>query len=317
MRAFAADRHGPISGLTLRDLPQPKPGTGQLLVRVHGAALNPADLKVLEHRDGGSFLHASKFPLLLGYDFSGVVAEIGAGATGHAVGDEVYGFLPYARGNRSGTFAEYVVVDAGRVGRKPRTLDHAASAAAATTACSALQALRKGPALADRWVLIHGASGGLGSYAVQVAKALGARVVGTASAPKLDYVRGLGADEVVDYRATPLSKLDKKFALVLDAADASSFAECAPLLEPKGTYVTTLPSPRLALGMLRALFSSKRCAFFIARSDPRDLDQLREWFDAGKLRSAVERTYPFAELPAALETLRSGSNRGKLAVTID
>ena len=146
MRAFAADRHGPISELTLRDLPQPEAGRGQLLVRVHGAALNPADLKVLEHRDGGSFLHASKFPLVLGFDFSGVVAEVGTGASGHAVGDEVFGFLPYSRGNRRGTFAEYVAVDADSVARKPRTIDHAAAAAAATTASSALQALHKAAA---------------------------------------------------------------------------------------------------------------------------------------------------------------------------
>ena len=166
-------------------------------------------------------------------------------------------------------------------------------------------------------MLIHGASGGVGSFAVQIAKALGARVVGTASAANLDFVRELGADEVVDYRATPLTKLDKKFATILDAADASSFAECAALLEPRGTYVTTLPSPRLVFGMLRAVFSSKRCAVLIVKSTPRDLDQLREWFDTGKLRSTVARSYPFTELPAALEDLRSGKHRGKLAVTID
>ena len=318
MRAFAADRHGPVSELSLRELPQPRPGKHQLLIRVHGAALNPADLKVLEHRDGGSFLHASSFPLILGFDFSGVIESIGEGVTKHAVGDEVYGFLPYARSTRGGTFAEYVVAGENAVGRKPRSISHSEAAAAATTAASALQALRKGRLAAGQSVLIHGASGGLGSYAVQIAKLLGAsRVVGTASAAKLDYVRELGADHAVDYRAIPLAAMSDQFAVILDAASASSFAECAPLLESGGSYVATLPSPRLFAGMARALFSSKRCTFFIAKSEPADLDQLAAWFDAGTLKAAVERSYPLAELPVALERMRTGAARGKLAITVD
>lgn len=127
------------------------------LIKVKAAAVNPADLKVLSGRDGGGFLHAAKFPLILGFDFSGVVTELGAGATKRAVGDEVFGFLPYARSTRGGTFAEYIVVSEDGVGAKPKRISHEQSAAAATGALTALQALRdKGGLTSGQTVLING-----------------------------------------------------------------------------------------------------------------------------------------------------------------
>ena len=175
---------------------------------MRAAAVNPADLKVLAHRGGGSFLHASRFPLILGFDFSGVVAEVGAAAGPHAIGDEVFGFLPYARSTRGGSFGEYVAVGADTVGPRPRSISHEQAAAAATSAATALQALRKGKLAAGQTVLINGASGGVGSYAVQIAKILGATVIATCSASKIDHVKALGATRVYDYktRRWPRSK---------------------------------------------------------------------------------------------------------------
>ena len=317
MRAYAADRFGELSELTARDLPVPEPKPSQLLVRVKAAALNPADLKVLAHKDGGSFLHASKFPLIPGFDFSGVVERVGTSPGGHAVDDEIFGFLPYARSTRGGTLAEYVVVDATAVGRKPRSVSHEHAAAAATAGATALQVIRDLGRFAGKGtVLINGASGGVGSYAVQIAKLLGARVVATASAPKLDHVRGLGADRAVDYKTTKLADLGERFSVIFDAAATSSYGECAPLLEPGGTYVTTLPSLGLVLGLARAALSSRRCKMVVAKPIARDLDQLATWLDEGKLVPAVDHVYPFAELHAAFERLKSGDARGKIAVTI-
>jgi NADPH:quinone reductase len=318
MRAFAADKFGDIEVLTLRELPTPKPGPRQVLVHIKAAAINAADLKVLGHRDGGSFLHASKFPLVLGFDFSGVVTEVGADVGGERkVGDEVYGFLPYSRRTRTGTFAEYVAVDVSTIGRKPASLSHEDAAAAATTASTGLQMLRDKGRFASGTVLIHGASGGVGTYAVQIAKALGANVVATTSATKLDYVRQLGADRVVDYKTTRLRDLEERFAVILDCGSMSSYGECAPILARGGAYVTTLPTPGAILGMARAMFSSKRCSFLVVQPRTSDLDQLATWFEAGKLRSNVEQIFPFSELPAALLRQRSGGVRGKLAITIE
>lgn len=317
MRAYATDRYGDISDLTLRDVAKPSPQPHEVLVQIKAAAVNPADLKVLTHRDGGSFLHASSFPLILGYDFSGIVAEVGSAAAGRAVGDEVFGFLPYARSTRGGTFAEYVAVAADALGAKPKTLSHEQAAAAATATVTALQALRdKGKLAAGQSVLINGASGGVGSFAVQIAKNLGATVIATSSAAKLDYVKGLGATRVYDYKATAMSQIEERFEVVFDVASTSSFGACAPLLEPKGTYVALLPSPSLFLGMGRALFSSKHCAFVAVKPVAGDFAQIAAWFDGGKLTPALDTAYPLAELPKALERLRAGDVRGKLAITI-
>jgi len=318
MRAYAADRHGDLSELRLRDLPTPRPGPRELLVHVKAAAINPADLKVLARRDGGWFLRAPGFPLVLGFDFSGTVVERGAAAgPAHPIGDEVYGFLPYSPLTRGGTFAEYVAVDAAIVGRKPRALSHEQAAAAATSAVSALQALRdRGRLAPGHRVLVNGASGGVGSYAVAIARTLGARVVATASAGKCDHVLALGAERVADYRTTGLAELGGAFAVILDVASTSSFAACAPLLAPAGAYVAFLPSLPLAGGLVRAALSAKRCTFLVARPVARDLDQLAAWFDSGRLAPVVDRVYPLAELPAALAHQRAGQVRGKLAISL-
>jgi NADPH:quinone reductase-like Zn-dependent oxidoreductase len=318
MRAFASDRFGDLDLLTQRDLPRPTAGPGQLVVAVKAAALNPADLKVLAHRDGGGFLHKTEFPLVPGFDFSGTVAEVGAGVTGRAVGDAVFGFLPYAGSTRGGTCAEYVRVQATTAGHKPADVSHEDAAAAATSGVYALQLLRdKARMVSGARVLVHGASGGVGPFAIQTARALGAsHITGTSSASKLDLVRSYGADEAIDYRARPLSDLPaRSFDVILDLASASSFGECAPLLAPRGTYALSLPSPRMIAGMIRALFSSKRCTFGIATPKTADLDQVGTWLADGKLRAPIERVYPFTELPAALAHQRTGV-RGKLVVTI-
>jgi NADPH:quinone reductase-like Zn-dependent oxidoreductase len=313
MRASAIERFGDIADVAVRDVPEPEPADGELLVDVKAAAVNPADIKVLTHEDGGAFLHASKFPLVLGFDFSGVVANT---AGKYKPGDEVFGFLPYRRSTRGGTFAERVTAAADGVGPKPRHLSHEQAAAAATTAMSALQCLR------DRFpaggaVLINGASGGVGSYAVEIAKNLGAGlIVGTASAAKAEYVRSRGAHRVVDYKTTPIREIGAQFDVVVDAAATSSFGACASILKPKGTYITTLPSGALVAGMLRAAFSSKKCKLLLVKNAAADFEQLARWFDEGKLSPVLDRAYPLAEVPAALQRLRDGDVRGKLAITI-
>ena len=319
MRAYATDHHGDIKDLSLRDdIAKPTPAPGELLVKVKAAAVNPADLKVLMGRDGGGFLHASKFPLILGFDFSGVVVEVGAEVKGRAVGDAVFGFLPYARSTRGGTFAEYVAVGADTVGTKPKKISHEEAAAAATSTVTALQSLRdKGKLAAGQTVLINGASGGVGSYAVQIAKAMGAKVVATASAAKAEHVKSLGADRVIDYKTTPLSQIEERFEVVFDVASNSSYGVCAALLKPSGTYVVLLPSAGLLVGMVRALFSSKRCKMVAVGPVSTDLDQLAAWFDEGKLKAIVDTSYPLEEVPKALERQRAGDVRGKIAITVD
>ena len=318
MRAYAIDRRGTISDLRVRDFPKPVPAANELLVSVRAAALNPADLKVLAGRDGGGFLHAANFPFVLGFDFSGVVESIGASATGFAAGDEVFGFLPYARSTRSGAYAEYLTVSADAVGKKPKGLSHEEAASSATAAVTALCALReKGRLAAGQTVLINGASGGVGSFAVQIARNLGANVLAIASAAKADAVKSLGASQVFVYKTTPISEIKSQLELVVDVAANSSYGACLHLLKPGGAYVSLLPSPALFLGMARALFSSRRCSFVMVKPRASEFAEIARWFDAGTLKPMLDRAYPFNELPIALERLQRGDVRGKLALTID
>ncbi|HVM33610.1 MAG TPA: NAD(P)-dependent alcohol dehydrogenase, partial [bacterium] len=289
---------------------------GQVLVEVKGAAFNPADLKVISGKDGGPFLHAAQFPIQLGFDYAGVVAEVGAGETELLAGQAVYGFLAYSPKTTQGSFASYVAVSPEELYLKPQQLDFASAASLATAGVTALRALRdKGRLQAGQSVLINGAAGGVGSLAVQIAKILGARVTATAGGKNLDFVRSLGADQALDYRATPLGEYPGPFDIFLDAASASSFGAAAPLLKPGGIYVTLLPKPSLLVGWLASLFSSKACRFVITASQKADLALLAEWVEAGKLKATVEKTFRFEEVPAGLEELKKASPRGKFAVS--
>jgi len=317
MLAAILDRNGPLESVRIGEIEAPTMGRDEILVRVRAAATNPADMKVVTGKDGGVFLHAKNFPMTFGFDFSGVVEEVGADVQGRLVGDEVFGFLAYARSTKQGSFAELVSVKPDTVGDKPSNITHEEAAAAATTGCTALQALEeKGRLRSGQKILVHGASGGVGSYAVQIASQLGAEVWGTASSAKADFVKRLGAARVIDYKTTPLGSIDEKFNLVLDAASKSSFGKVSSILEPGGAYVTLLPSLGFLVGMLTSFFSGKRCGTVVVKSRTADLNRLAGWFALGKLEASVDSTFPLSEIQAALAAQRAGTVQGKLAVTI-
>jgi NADPH:quinone reductase-like Zn-dependent oxidoreductase len=318
MRAAILDKYGAIEDLRIGEIERPKLTDSTILVRVCAASINPADIKVIRGKDGGGFLHARNFPTAIGFDFSGVVEQVGANAEGRAVGDEVFGHLAYSPSTKQGSFAELVAVKPDSVGIKPPGVRHEDAAAAATVGCTALQGLRdRGRLRSGQRVLVNGASGGVGSYAVQIAAALGADVVGTASAAKASFVLSLGAEQVIDYRETPLSSLNETFDVFLDAAAMSSFGEAKRLLNRGGAYVTLLPSASVFGAMVLSLLSSKRCGFVTVQSRAADLEQLASWIVSGVLKTSVEETFPLSDIHTALSALDSGRVRGKLAVRID
>jgi len=317
MHGAILEKNGPIDTIGLGEIQAPVPARDEILVRVHAAAVNPADVKVATGKDGGGFIHAMKFPMAFGYDFSGVVEQVGPDARGRAVGDEVFGHLAYSRSTRQGSFAELVAVKPATVGLKPSNVSHEDAAAATTAGCTALQALRdKGRLKSGQRVLVNGASGGVGSYAVQIARQLEAEVWATSSARKADFVRRLGAAQVIDYQTTSLASIGEKFDVLLDAAAMSSFQKTRHLLKRGGAYVTLLPSASLFGGMLLSLFSSKRCTFVTVQSRTTDLEQLGAWMAAGDLDASVERTYELSEVADALAALQSGAVQGKLAIRV-
>ena len=300
----------------MMEVEKPQVAAGCVLVEVKGSSLNPADLKVISGKDGGGFLHAAKVPIRLGFDFAGVVVEIAPGVSGLTVGQEVYGFLPYSSSTRQGALSQYVAAPAAQVGPKPRSLSFEQTASLCTAATTALLGLRdKGKIKAGQKVLINGASGGVGSMAIQMAKHFGAEVWATSSAKNLEYVQQLGADHAVDYRSTSLESLSGPFDIVFDVASNAGYARGSKILAPGGTYITLLPTPALLLGWVSSLFSSKACRFVIAKSTREDLGLIAQWVEEGWLKPCVESVFSFNEVPEAIERLRKQSPRGKIALS--
>ncbi|HXZ15714.1 MAG TPA: NAD(P)-dependent alcohol dehydrogenase [Roseiarcus sp.] len=293
----------------------PEPGPGQVKVKVAWSAVNRADLRVSSGEFVGRLLHARIWPLIVGYDFSGSV-EGGPGIGDLRAGDEVFGFLPYASATRQGAFAEFVAIDRGAVGLKPQSVSDEAAAAAATPGLTALQFLRDlGRLKAGGKVLVIGAAGGVGSLAVGVAKRLGAHVTAVCSTYAVDYVRGLGADVVVDRRKRDPLAVEGPFDVVFDPAAAHSYLAFRNRIAARGAFVSTVPSPALLLGKAMAALSLKRCEFGSVKPVSADFEQLAVWLQSG-LQAPVDSRFPVKNLGAALAQLTRGELRGRIAVQV-
>lgn len=316
MRAVGWSRAGSGEPPQVLALPVPVPGPGEIRVRVVASALNPADLKVSSGDFVGRLLHARTRPLVTGYDFSGVADAVGEGVRLKA-GDLVYGFLPYSGSNRQGAFAEYVIAPEKQVALEPSGLSHQSAAALATSGATALQCLRDQAGIASGdHVLVIGAAGGVGSMAIGICKKLGAGVTGVCSSYAVDFVRELGADEVVDRRKQDPTELSGPFRIVFDAASAHGYFDFRTKLPKGGTYVATLPGPGLFAGKLFAPLFGHKVAFIAVKSTASDLERLATWA-AGGMRVPIEVVYPVRELGRAIERLAKGELRGRLVIQVE
>jgi len=319
MRAMGVPAAGQLDQLGPIDIEPPPVGAGQVAVRVIAAAVNPADTKVMGGEFAGRVLHARTKPLVTGYDFSGVVEARGEGVTDLNDGAEVFGFLAYASKNRQGSFCERIVIDRAAVAAKPAAISHATAAASATPALTALQSLRdKARLKSSGRVLVIGAAGGVGSLAIGVARALGAHVTAICSTYAVDFVKELGADEVVDRRQRDPRALTGPFDAVLDAAAAYSYAKLRHMLAPDGAYVTTLPSAAWLGGKLMTLVSKRHCHVVIVKSLAADLEQLAGWITGdAHVRVPIDVTFPIRDLAKAIDRANKGEVRGRIAIDVD
>ncbi|MEX2141681.1 MAG: NAD(P)-dependent alcohol dehydrogenase [Pirellulales bacterium] len=315
MRAVVFDRYGGREVLQLREVPKPQPQTGEILVRIHSAGINPVDWKI---RNGLlKPLLPRTFPHILGSDIAGKVEDLGSEVDNFRPGDEVYAMVPATRG---GGYAEYVAVSAGHAARKPADLSFEEAAAVPLAALTALQALRdKGKLQAGQSVLINGAAGGVGSFAVQIAKALGVQVTGVCGPDTTQLVLGLGANKVINYRNEDFTRTPERYDLVFDAVANRSFAECARIMTPRGRYVSTLPSASLVwwsavLPIAKLVGYRKRARFILVRAGGRDLEFLTSLAEEGKLRPVVDRVYGLEQIQEAHAYSESGHAHGKIVL---
>ncbi|MBN1531318.1 MAG: NAD(P)-dependent alcohol dehydrogenase [Spirochaetes bacterium] len=312
MRAVEYDRYGPPEVLELREVPPPRAGKGTVVVRVAAASVNPKDCFVRK----GWFrrITGRRFPRRTCYDFSGWVEEAGPGASGFARGDRVFGMV---NGWGGGTCAEYIAVPRDEVCPLPEHMDIVESAAVPLAALTALQALRDigriGP---ESRVCVNGASGGVGSFAVQIAAAMGARVTAVCSAGNAGLCRGLGALRTVDYASERIEDSDERFDVFFDVFGNKPFDLTRGLLAPGGAYVTTVPNPKNLLYRLLTALSRTRARIVIVKSRRRDLETLLDLARRGALRPVIDGIYPMEKIRDAHRHVETKHTRGKIVVTV-
>ncbi|MGW2013390.1 NADP-dependent oxidoreductase [Streptomyces sp. NPDC001927] len=306
MRAITATAWGGPEVLAEARVARPEPGPTEILVRVHAAGVNPADWKI---RASGGFGPWGE-PPILGWDVSGVVEAVGFGVTLYAPGDEVFGMPQFPQ--QGGGYAEYVAAPARHFARKPAGLSHVEAAALPLAGLTAWQALVETARLrAGQRVLVHAAAGGVGHLAVQIAKARGAYVIGTASGAKHDFLRSLGVDEPIDYTTTDFAQAVRDVDIVLDCYGGDYGTRSLPVLRDGGSLVT-LPSPDDVPASVRGI----RTGFTLVEPDYAGLLALAALVEAGQLRPEVDTVLPLAEAAKAHALGESGRTRGKLVLTV-
>jgi NADPH:quinone reductase-like Zn-dependent oxidoreductase len=314
MKAIVIDRYGSSGVLRERDVEKPSVQDDRVLVKVGASSVNPVDWKI--RRGDLQLLSGFRFPLHLGCDLAGVVEAVGNRVSQFRPGDQVYTFTNPIGG---GAYAEYVTVPATSLALKPRNMTFEEAAAVPLAGLTALQGLLdEGQLRPGQKVLINGASGGVGTFAVQIAKAMSAEVTGVCSAKNVELVLGLGVDHVIDYTQQDFTRGDIRYDLIFDAVATRSFSECAKVLQPQGIYVSTLPAVENLGAMVQSLiFPGQKSKFILVKPNSRDLNALRELIEAGKVRSTIDRTFPLSEIAAAHTYSETGRAVGKIVVTLD
>ena len=316
MKAFILEKYGPPETLRMTEVEKPAPAADEVLVKVRAVSVNPADWHSM--RGKPLFARATlglRRPKhrILGVDIAGQVEAVGGGVTRFKPGDEVYANL---LDHGYGGFAEYVSVPAGVMSLKPTSLSFEEAAAVPMAAVTALQGLRHhGDIEPARKVLINGASGGVGTFAVQIAKSFGPEVTGVTSTRNIDLVRSLGADHVIDYTTTDFVSGGQRYDHLLDTIGNRSVTDLKRALAKDGKAAVIGFTSVLKLAGV-SLRGGKDVDMVEAHVTSNDLELLSELIDAGKVRPQIDRRYPFAEIPAAIAYLEQGRARGKVVVGV-
>ncbi|MEN8223696.1 MAG: NAD(P)-dependent alcohol dehydrogenase [Acidobacteriota bacterium] len=311
MRSVIFNKYGGPDVLEIKDVEKPQLDEKSILVKVKASSVNPVDYKV--RRGDMKILSGKKFPKYAGSDFSGVIEEAGEAAAGYKKGDEVYGFLNPMKG---GAYSDYLIADPANVSLKPEKFSFEQAASMPIAALTALQALNYlGNVNEGSTVLVNGATGGVGSFAIQLAKAQGAEVTGICSEKNMKLCKDLGADEVFNYEDGELSESGRKFDVFFDAAAKSSFSKSKKLINSRGIYITTIPGSGVVLNRLFNFFPfKKKSKYIMVKSSGVDLTILTGFAMTGDFHPVVENIFKLDKISDAQELAESGKFRGKIVI---
>lgn len=314
MKASYIQSYGPPSVLQFGDLPDPKPKNGTVLISVKAASINPLDYKI---RNGNlKFMTGSKFPKILGSDFSGVIHSLGDGVTGIKIGDPFYGVVATIFG-KQGAFAELVEVPISNLRPVPSGMSFENAASLPVAALTALHGLRQCGDLNGKTVLINGATGGVGHFATQIAKARGAIVTAVCSAKNSEFAKELGASQILDYSKTNVLTNNLKYDIIFDASAKLSFNETLPILTKRGYYISTLPGllSFFKIPILKIL-GGKQMVAGNMRAKQEDFAELELLISKGEVKPVIGQTYSLSQINEALELVESGKAKAKILVKI-
>jgi NADPH:quinone reductase-like Zn-dependent oxidoreductase len=318
MNAIVQTAYGSADVMEYRQVDKPAPGGGQVLVRVKAATLGAGEYfgmrgKPLPIRFYIGF-PTPKPDFVVGIAFAGIVESVGDGVSDFRTGDEVYGEC-------HGSCAEFAVAEVDSIARKPHSLSFEQAAAVPTSGCTALQALSDhGNVRPGQEVLINGASGGVGPFAVQIAKALGAEVTAVCSTPNVETIRSIGADHVVDYTQEDFTRAGPRYDVILDNVASHSLRETRRALKPDGLLLPSSGNAGMGwiiAAALSALVVRQQGAPFVAKTDTATLDELRDLIEADKVTPLIDRTYPLRDTARAFAYLDEGHARGKVVIAVE
>ncbi len=311
MKAAVINGYGAPEVLQYTEVEKPQIKPNQMLVRVYASSVNPIDWKIRKRML--KVLTGNKFPMILGFDVSGEVVEVGTQVTQFKPGDSIYAHLNQLPG---GAYAEYAAVAEKSAAAKPTNMSHEEAAAVPLAAMTALQAWRdEGNLKLGQKVLINGASGGVGTFAVQIAKVLGAEVTAVCGTRNLEMVKSLGADRLIDYKQQDFTKDTTKYEIIFDVVGNSSLSKCKKVLQSNGIYITTQPYPGNFLqSFLTRLLPGQKYKVVLLQSKGSDLAYLKQQIETGKIRAIVDHTYPLSEVAAAHSYSETGRAVGKIVI---
>jgi NADPH:quinone reductase-like Zn-dependent oxidoreductase len=314
MKAAIINKFGDPEVFEISEITEPLPGPDEIQIEVLSGSINPIDWK--QRRGKHKFIFGSPFPIVLGYDVAGTISKLGSDTEGFNIGDKICGVLSNKYGGGLGQFAK------GKPGcfiKVPESINHINSAVLPLAGLTALQALRdKGKINKESKILVIGAAGGVGHFAVQIAEIYGAKVYTVSSKKHKSFLEKISNSTFIDYQNTNILSLNIKFDIIFDTIGNYSFPKCKKLLMPGGTFITTLPRPKIILHKLLSLFSDrKKAKTLLMKHSADDLKQLLDWVESGKLKINIDKEFSIINISEAHKYSEEGHSEGKILVRYD